>query len=195
MSFLSKLAEVTGLKTSDAEKLRKEKLNFVAHKAKNVDRLEGLKFKVKRLEEQAFKKKDEYENATGSAKRMIAREIERIFKDIDRLRGQENIINRNIEQLSVALAKIDELIVVKQGAVTEDFADGLAIDLEDTFREAEDIDRAVSALETVEYKGIESDGMDDLDARLDELAGEGNKVNTQNSELENRLRELEADNN
>lgn len=193
MSFLSKLAEVTGLKTSETEKLNKMEEKLRTSKAANIDKVEELKLQIKRLESQALKKKQEYDKATGATKRLVGGEIERIFNDLDRLKGRETIIVRNIEQVSVAIAKIEELKAAQSHGVEEDVFDDLALDLEDIFGELRSTDRAAEGLSKVNYDAPEKEAMN-IESRLESL--DVDKVASEDTpSFEKRLKELEAEEN
>ena len=105
-AILSRLAQLLGLKPSEKRRLELMEQKLAVAKASNVDRLESLKDKIKRLESQALRKKQELEAARGDSKRIVAGSIEQLFRDLDRLQGQEQIIRSNIERVSVAQDKV-----------------------------------------------------------------------------------------
>ena len=107
-AILSKLAQLLGIKPSDKRRTELMKQKLATAKASNVDRLEALKDKIRQFEAQALRKKKEYEAAKGDSRRIVGGEIERLFRDLDRLHGQENVIGSNIERISVAQAKLEE---------------------------------------------------------------------------------------
>ncbi len=106
--ILAKLAKMLGLKPSEARRMELMEQKLVSARAANVDRIEVIKQEIRQLETRALKKKKELDEARGDSKRIIAGEIERTFRDLDRLRGRESILTRNIDKLSMALSKLSE---------------------------------------------------------------------------------------
>ena len=88
-AILSKLARFLGIKPTDKRRIEIMEQKLAAAKAGNVDRLEALKDKIRQFEAQVLHKKKEYESARGDSKRIVGGEIERLFRDLDRLHGQE----------------------------------------------------------------------------------------------------------
>ena len=107
---LAKLLELLGLKSSEMKKWLKVKQSLLERKSLNQDRLEVLKDEIGRLERKILKNKSEHEIAHGDTKRIIGREIEQLFNELDQSRGREDILVRNLEQTSLALAKIEEIL-------------------------------------------------------------------------------------
>ena len=61
-AILSRLAQLLGLKPSERRRLELMEQKLAVAKASNVDRLEGLKDKIRLLESQALRKKKELES-------------------------------------------------------------------------------------------------------------------------------------
>lgn len=150
-SLLSRLAELLGLKPSEDKRLQAMQAKLAAARADNTDRLEALKEQIRTLEAAALRKKKEMEAAKGDTKRIVVGEIERVFRDLDRLRGSENIITANLEKIAVAQAKLKELVEARAQSVSQDQLDDLALDLQQAFSELRLTDRAAKDLERVEY--------------------------------------------
>src|SRR5947208_618409 len=118
-TILSRLAQLLRLKPSEKRRLELMEQKLAAARATNVDRLESLKDRIKLLESQGLRKKKELDAARGDSKRLVAGSIEQLFRDLDRLRGQEQIIRSNIERLSVTQAKLQELRVAQETGLEE----------------------------------------------------------------------------
>jgi hypothetical protein len=191
-AVLSRLAQLLGLKPSEKRRLELMEQKLVADKANNVDRLEGLKDKIRQLESQALRKKKELDGARGDAKRLVAGSIEQVFRDLDRLKGQEQIIRSNIERLSIALTKLKELQVAKEAGLEEGQLDGLALDLEESYDALKATDREAADLERVEYKAPERSRVD-IEQRMAEVQGEAVTATGLSPETEKRLKQLEAE--
>src|SRR3977135_2758037 len=110
---LARLAEMLGLKPSEARKMELLRDQMIATKSTNVDRIEAIKDEIRQHEARALRKKKELDAAKGDSKRLIAGEIERAFRDLDRLRGRETILARNIDRLSDAITKIEEAMAAR----------------------------------------------------------------------------------
>ena len=119
-AILSKLARLLGIKPTDKRRIEIMEQKLAAAKAGNVDRLEALKDKIRQFEAQVLHKKKEYESARGDSKRIVGGEIERLFRDLDRLHGQENVIGSNIERISLAQTKIQEYKAAQMNGLEED---------------------------------------------------------------------------
>jgi len=189
---LSRLAELLGLKPSDARRLGLMEEKLSSSKAANIDRLEGLKDKIRKLEQQAVLKKREYESVKGEGRRIVVSEIERVFRDIDRLQGQCSIINANIDRISIAQAKLQELKDTNVGGIEEDQLDDISLELKDAFEGLQTSDRAVRDLEGVQY---DAPGMSkvDVEGRMAEITGEQETRGGLSAETEKRLKQLEEE--
>lgn len=150
-SLLARLAELLGLKASEGKRLQAMRAKLTAARADNTDRLEALKEQIRSLEAGAVRKKQEMEAAKGDSKRIVVGEIERIFRDLDRLRGSENIIAANLDKIAVAQAKLKELSEARAQSVSQDQLDDLTLDLQQAFSELRLTDLAAKDLERVEY--------------------------------------------
>ncbi len=189
--ILSKLAQFLGIKSSDKNRTELMEQKLSAAKAGNVDQLESLKDKIRQFETQALSKKKEYETTKGDIKRIIAGEIERIFRNLDRLHGQENVIASNIERISIAQAKIEEYKVAQVKGLEEGDLDDIALELQEAFAELKVADRASSDLENVEYQAPEISEVN-TERRMAEVAGEQETTAGLSAETEKRLMQLET---
>ena len=191
--LLARLLEFLGIKKSDSAKYRCLKEKIHSAKATKVDQLESLKDELRILERKVLKKKKEYDAAKGSVKRIIAGEIERIFKAVDRLKGLEAIIGQGIDKLSLAETKVGEIIAGSVQDLEEDIFDELAVELEDIFAELKRTDRAAQQLEDVSYEAPKAAQID-VESRMAELEGEKKSVKESPGELPEstlqRLKEL-----
>ena len=191
--IIAKLLGILGLEQSEAKKYEAIEQKLHISKAANVDRLEGLKEQIAVLEHQAKAKKKEYDAATGDTKRVIAGEIKRIFGELDRLKGREIIIDRNIEKLGIAIAKVAEMRDAQAQGIDEGMLDDIAVELEDIFTDLKTTDRAASSLEQVSYEAPKGRRVD-IDSRMAELEGKS-KFSAEPAEAlsestRNRLKEL-----
>lgn len=194
--LLVRLLEFLGIKKSDSDRFRRLKEKIHSAKAAKVDQLESLKDQHRVLERKALGKKKEYDASKGNVKRIIAGEIDRIFKDIDRLKGQEAIIGQGIDKLSLASVKIDEILAGSVQDLDEDVFDDLAVDLEDIFAEHKRTDRAAKALEDVSYEAPQTAQID-VESRMAEFEGEDQTSKESPNQLPEstvqRLKELAGD--
>ncbi len=187
--FMIKLLEWIGIKDSEAVTLRKLKDKLISDKASNVDKIEAMKEEIKLLERQAVSKKAEYEAAKGNIRRIIAGEIEQLFSNIDRLKTRENIILQNIDKISVALTKIEELVAAKEHGLDSDVFDDMASELEDKFDDLKTADKAKDDIEKIRYEPRRSEKTD-VEPRLSELNGEKEPPKELSQSAQQRLKEL-----
>ncbi len=189
-AILSKLARLLGIKPTDERRTEMMEQKLAVAKAGNVDQLEALKDKIRQFEAQVLRKKKEYESARGDSKRIVGGEIERLFRDLDRLHGRENVIGSNIERISVAQAKIQEYKVAQTKGLEEDELDDIALELQDAFEGLKVADRASRDLEHVKYQAPRADPVN-MEKRMAEVTGEQQTTTGLSAETEKRLRQLE----
>lgn len=186
---VARIAQWLGIKPSESKRLEALRAKLTTSKATNVDQRETLKDEIRKLEARAKQKKKEFDGASGDIKRMVGREIEGIFRDLDRLRGRENIITGNLDRISVAVAKIDELIVAKAKGVEEGQLDDLALELQDVFADLKESDRATRDLEQERYEAPTSEPVN-VEQRMADLEGTEPQVDEISEETKKRLAEL-----
>jgi hypothetical protein len=191
-AILSKLAQFLGLKPSEARRTELMAQKLASAKASNIDRLEALKDKIRQFESQALRKKKEYEAAKGDSKRIVGGEIERLFRDLDRLHGQEDVIGTNIERISLAQAKLDEYDAAQAKGLEEGELDDIALELQESFEDLRVADRASRDLERVEYAPPKTSPVN-AEQRMAEVAGEQETTTGLSVETERRLKQLETD--
>ncbi len=191
-AILSKLAQWLGLKPSEQRRFDLMDRKLAVSRAKNRDRLECLKDTIRELESQALRKKGEYEHSRGDTQRIIGGEIERLFRELDRLRGQETILGANLDRISAARVKIQELVAGRDRGLEEDELDDMALELQGLFEELKVADRATAELEKVAYQPPQTRPVD-REQRMAEVAGETETVGGLSAETERRLERLEAD--
>jgi hypothetical protein len=191
-AVVSRLAQLLGLKPSETRRLELIEQKLDAAKAGNADRLEAIKEKIKLLEAQALRKKKELETARGDSKRILAGSIEQLFRDLDRLQGQEQIIRSNIERASVAQAKLQELKVAQETGLQDGQLDDIALDLQEAFAGLKAADREAAGLEQVAYQAPKRTRVD-VEERMAEVAGEAVRTTGLSPETEQRLKQLEAE--
>ncbi len=188
--ILSKFARLLGIKPSGERRTELMEQKLAAAKANNVDQLEDLKDKVRQFEVQALHKKKEYEAARGDIKRVVGGEIERLFRELDRLHGLEIVIAGNIERISVAQAKIQEYQAAQAKGLEEDGLDDIALELQDAFEGLKVADRASRDLEHVKYQAPEVSPVN-AENRMAEVAGELETAAGLSAETRERLKQLE----
>ncbi len=191
-AILSKLAQLLGLKPSDKRRTELMEQKLATAKASNVDRLEALKDKIRQFEAQALRKNKEHEAAKGDSKRIIGGEIERVFRDLDRLHGQENVIASNIERISVAQAKLEEYKAAQAKGLEEGELDDIALELQEAFEGLTVADRASRDLRRVEYQAPEVSSVN-TEKRMAEVTGEQETTAGLSAETEKRLKQLEIE--
>ena len=191
-AVLSQLAEWLGIKPSEEHRLQRMGDRLATAKANNADRLESVKDEIRVLESRARKKKEEYDRAGGETKRIVTGEIERTFRELDRLRGQERIIGSNIEKISVAQAKLGELRAARTKGVEEAQLDDIAVDLQNAFEELKVTDSSARDLERVEYAAPEPKHVD-AESRLEQVTGSKEASTELPEEMQKRLKELELE--
>ncbi len=189
-AVLAKIAEWLGMKPSQAKRLELMEQKLNAARAANADKLEALKDEIRKLEHSAVQKKKEADTARGDIKRMVVREIEQIFRDLDRLRGRETIITANLDRISVAISKVGELAAAQASGIEEGQLDDIALDLQEVFGQLKASDREARDLENERYESPERATVD-VSQRVGELEGaKETPVELSDSTLK-RLKELE----
>lgn len=181
---------------SDAERrvnaLETMEANFTASKRDNADSLECLKEEIRTLEARALQKKREFERSHGETKRIVAGEIERLFRELDRLRGRETILAASLDRVGVALAKIGEAKAALKAGVSEEQFDAIAIELQELFAKLRESDKAARDLEREEYE-VAGPTRVDTEQRMAELTDEAKPPITLSPKTEQRLKKLEAE--
>lgn len=189
-AVLARIAEWLGMKPSQAKRLEILQEKLSASRAGNADKLEALKDEIRKLEHRALQKKAEADAARGDVKRLIVREIEQIFRDLDRLRGRETIIAANLDRISIALAKISELTAAQASGVEEGQLDDIALELQEVFGELKASDHEARDLERERYAGPEREAVD-VSRRVGELEGTKETSAELSESTLKRLKELE----
>lgn len=167
-----------------------EKCN--ADKRDNEDSLRNLKEEIRREENRARKLKEEHDQAQGDSRRIVAGEIERLFRGLDRLRGRENVIAGNLERIGVALAKVAEGKAALKTGVSEEQFDEIALELQDLFGALKSADRAARELDREVYTTPEATPVD-AETRMAEVAGEKAPAAELSEETQKRLKSLELE--
>ena len=191
--WLASILEFFGIKKSDTAKYRRLKEKLLGTKATYVDRLESLKDRIQALERKALDKKREFDTAKGRIKQVVAGEIDRLFKELDRSKENEAIIGQNIDKANIAISKLDSIEDAERPGISEDVFDELAVELQDIFADLKRTDRAAKDLENVQYEAPETSQVD-AESRMAELEGPSESAKETSSELPQstvqRLKEL-----
>lgn len=189
------LAKIFGGKNETQRRLaalEKMEAGFTASRRDNVDRLDELKSEIRTLESRAINKKKEMEQSHGDSKRIVVGEIERIFRELDRLRGRENIIAANLDRIDVALSKIREAKAALSAGVTEEQLDNIALEIQDLFETLKTLDRTSADLEREKYEAPKVAHVD-VETRIAETEGAEKAPVALSPETEKRLKQLETE--
>lgn len=165
---------------------------FNVAKRDNEDSLRNLKEEIRTEENRARKLKQEHEQAHGDSKRIVAGEIERLFRGLDRLRGRENVIAGNLDRIAVALAKVAEAKAALKAGVSEAEFDDIALEIQDLFGSLKSMDRAARDLDRETYAPAEAVPVN-AEERLAEVAGEKESATELSEETQKRLKALELE--
>ena len=190
-AILSKLAQLLGIRPSEQRRFQLMDRKLAAASLRNEDRLEALKDRIRQLEAQVLRKKRQYEEARGDTKRILGGEIERLFRDLDRLQGQEKIIGSNMDRIATARGKLQEYQAALAKGLDEGELDDLALGLQEVFEELKVVDRTTAELDKVAYEAPQPAHVD-KEQRMAEVAGETETAGL-SAETEQRLRQLEGD--
>jgi len=139
-----------------------------------------------------LRKKKEYDNARGDIRKVIQGEIERTFREIDRLNGRISIISSCIEKINITSAKVEELAAARTQGVTEEQLDDIAIDLQAVFEELEISDKATADLVKTVYKPLKTDEIN-IESRLSNIETQHKTVSELSPDTQKRLEELEEE--
>jgi len=193
-SVISRLAEKVGLGLSDVKRLEDLKARLIGARAANHDREEEIKEEIHGLETRALKKKEEFEKTKGSARKVIAEEIERTFEEIDRVLERHRIISRNIRQVSAVLSKIGEIRAARERGASEDEVDTVAIEAQEEFETLETQSRATRDMMKEKFKEEEREAID-IDQRLGEMEGTDKEKSAPglSKQTQDRLKQLETE--
>jgi len=165
---------------------------FVSARRDNEDSLHSLKDEIKTLEARAIQKKRELDQAHGDSKRIVVGEIERIFRELDGLRGRENVVAANLERIRVAIAKVGEAKAALRAGVSEEQFDDIALEIQDLFGTLKTLDRAAADLEREKYEAPAASKVD-VDQRMAEVQGAEKAPIALSPETEKRLKQLETE--
>jgi hypothetical protein len=165
---------------------------FISAKRDNEDGLHSLKDEIRTLEARALQKKRELDQAHGDSKRIVVGEIERVFRELDRLRGRENVVAANLDRIGVALAKVGEAKAALRAGVSEEQFDDIALEIQDLFSTLKTLDRAATDLDREKY-GAPAASKVDVDQRLGEVQGAEKAPAALSADTEKRLKQLEAE--
>jgi hypothetical protein len=165
---------------------------FISAKRNNEYSFESLKDEMRLLESRARQKKRELDQARGHSKRIVVGEIERVFREMDRLRGRENIIAANLDRIGVALAKVGEAKAALRADVSEEQFDDIALEIEDLFDTLKALDVAATDLAGEKYEApVASE--EDVDQRVANVQAAEKAPVVLSPETEKRLEQLEAE--
>ena len=188
----NRLAHGLGLKASEKQQLAQWKSGLAQSKADNADSLERLKEEIEQIEQRARQKKTKFDQAHGLTQKMIGREIEQVFRELDRKEKQAEIVLSGLDANSLALDKIAELERALQRGIKEGELDDIAVQLETTFAEVQQVDKALKDLEKVNYQGPETATVD-VEERIRGLEGTQRAAATISAATLARLKQLEQD--
>ncbi len=122
-----------------------------AMKIENVNNFDELKKKIQHLEAKIVRKKTEYDTSRGSVKQMVMLEIEQMFKELDSLKQNQLILNRNINKITQEISKLEQIRDSGLQGLNQEEIDQLALNLEDNFSKLQELDLVSKDLERVIY--------------------------------------------
>lgn len=158
----------------------------------NEEGISVLKDEIRLLETRARQKKREYDQARGDSQRIVGGEIDRIFCELDRCRGRENIVAANLERISVALAKVGEAKAALRAGVSEEQFDDIALEIQDLFGTLKTLDRAATDLDREKYEALVASNVD-VEKRMAEVLGDEKAPPALSPETVKRLKQLETE--
>jgi hypothetical protein len=165
---------------------------FTAAKRDNEDSLQALKDEIKGLEARALRKKRELDQVHGDSKRIVVSEVERTFRELDRLRGREEIVAANLDRIGVALAKVGEAKAALRAGVSEEQFDEIALEIQELFGTLKTLDIAAKDLEREKYAAPVAPAID-VSQRMAEAEGAEKAPAALSPETEKRLKQLETE--
>ena len=168
--WVSWLAKGLGLQSSESDRLKQRKAEFIRNRNANQDSLASLKDEIRQIEERIRLLKVRYDAAHGLVQKTIGQEIEQAFRELDRKESQAALILRNLETISTTVDKMRELEEAGKRGVDEEHLDKIAVQLEEAFAAVKQADAALEGLTEVKYEARARETMD-LDRRLGELSG------------------------
>jgi len=166
--------------------------NFAKAKRDNSDSLETLKEEIRTLEARALHKKKELDQTHGDSNRIVVGEIERIFRELDRLRGRETVISANLDRVGIALAKIGEAKAALRAGVTDEQFDDIALEVQELFGQLRESDRAARDLEKEQYEVRDASRVE-VEQRMAEVQGVEPAPVALTAETQKRLKQLETE--
>jgi TolA-binding protein len=190
--LLAKMAEMAGLKASDAKRLESFKKKLAEKKTGNAYQVEKIKDEIRALEARALKKNKEFTDARGGVKDILKGEIERTFRDLDRLNGKREILERNLEQISEVEAKLSELEVATLRGATDEELDDLALRAQEEFSGLQADDRATEDLRKERYQGPKTEPVD-IEERVSRVEAPKRKESALPADIQERLKALEPE--
>jgi len=165
---------------------------FLSAKRDNEDSLFSLKDDIRSKEALALKKKKELDGVSGDSRRVVVGEIERVFRELDRLRGRENVVAANLDRIDIALAKVGEAKAALRAGVSEEQFDDIALEVQDLFSSLKALDRAAVDLDREKYEPPTTSTVD-VEQRVAEIQSNEVAPTGLSAETEKRLKELETE--
>jgi len=190
--LLARMAAATGLKASDARRLETFQKKLAEKKTSNSYQVEKIKDEIRSLEARALQKNQEFGAARGGVKAIVQGEIERTFRDLDRLQGQRAILERNLEQISEVEAKLGELGAATLRGATDAEVDHWIDAAQETFADLRADDRAMRDMCKERYAGPPSEPVD-IAARVSRVEAPKKKEAALPADIQKRLKELEPE--
>lgn len=190
-SFADKIKGLFGFKTSQDDKYKKLRENLVQSRITNEERFESLKKDIQRLGNRAVQKNIEAEASGPDVRKLIIHEIEQIFRDIDNLQGQQNIIIGNLRRISLQISKIDEIMAAKIRGADSKTLDALLIDFQELTKDMRGNDITTSFLEKECYElPEEEETARNIHERLSDIQGVADTSGAMPESIQKRLQEL-----
>jgi hypothetical protein len=189
-AILPRLTRFLGRSSPEQRRVEALKGRLGEAYTRNVDRLEVLKNEIRGLERQIVNKRDEYDKSSGAIKQIVAREIERLFRELDSIVRLEAILSSNLERANSVIRQIQTTQAIEARGLTETEVDDIAVTMQETLDSLHALDRATAELVTIQYKDHREPTETALE-RLPEPTGDEEAKSELPVEIEKRLRELQ----
>ena len=190
--MLAKVAESLGIKPTEARRLELVREKLAGEKQRYTDKIDDLKYEIRRLEELALKKKSEYDRTKGDGKRIVGREIEQALRERKMLREKEGLLFSRLDKVTLLLRKFELASPVEADSPVdlEEMADDAAEYMEDLIDAEKQATRATEDLAGLTYEEPERPAMD-VEAEMANLESSGEEEFALSDDLLKDLTDLE----
>ena len=152
-NFLAKLFGGTGT-SADIRRLEKTREKLDAARRKQNDEIEVFRSKIKQIGVRSQNLKSDYNTAPPIEKPLLERQMRQAMDEADGLDGQKVVLFANIDSLTKAIGKIDEVLISLSHGMTEVDVDNIAMIGDEAFAVADDALRAVASMDRVVHPAM-----------------------------------------